>query len=163
MVDEINFADYIKKSFKEGKGVGDIAFSLGLSSVSKGGLVKFPKGTTAHIRNVLGFSTWKEYHKKHNSIVTIRNNKLRREAGFTTKLKKRIKDRDGGCVVCRKTSRVHVHHIDGDYTNNDEKNLITVCPNLHGIIDTNSKRLSVEKLQLKRDYNIVVRARSLHG
>jgi predicted HNH restriction endonuclease len=31
---------------------------------------------------------------------------------------------------------LEVHHIDGDYTNNEESNLDLLCPNCHSLTDT---------------------------
>ena len=31
---------------------------------------------------------------------------------------------------------LEVHHIDGDYTNNEESNLTLLCPNCHSLTDT---------------------------
>jgi hypothetical protein len=50
-------------------------------------------------------------------------------------MKKIILDRDGrGCVVCndaRRKSRIVVHHIDEDPTNNHPENLIVLCTPCH--------------------------------
>lgn len=54
---------------------------------------------------------------------------------FNHKLKVKIKKRDNFmCAICRETpgwSKLHVHHIDYDKTNNSEKNLITLCIYCH--------------------------------
>ena len=43
-----------------------------------------------------------------------------------------IKERDNHqCVKCSSTDELHIHHIDKDNTNNDYKNLITLCKKCH--------------------------------
>lgn len=42
-----------------------------------------------------------------------------------------ILGRDGGCVVCGTTRKLHVHHIDEDPTNNRPQNLVTLCHGHH--------------------------------
>lgn len=46
--------------------------------------------------------------------------------------------RCGWCEVNPTTGKVplEVHHVDGDYTNNDENNLELLCPNCHSLTDT---------------------------
>lgn len=40
----------------------------------------------------------------------------------------------GGCEICGSNRNVDVHHIDGDYKNNDPNNLQRVCRSCHNII-----------------------------
>lgn len=44
----------------------------------------------------------------------------------------------GWCEINPFTNCVplEVHHIDGDYTNNDEQNLLLLCPNCHSLTET---------------------------
>ncbi|MFL5867928.1 MAG: HNH endonuclease [Thermoleophilaceae bacterium] len=42
------------------------------------------------------------------------------------RLRAQIIDRDGGCVVCGTSHQLEVHHRDGDRTNNNPANLMTV-------------------------------------
>lgn len=44
----------------------------------------------------------------------------------------------GWCEVNKHTGNIplEVHHIDGDYTNNDENNLTLLCPNCHSLTST---------------------------
>jgi hypothetical protein len=60
---------------------------------------------------------------------------------FTPVLKKEIQERDNKkCKLCGKTEwRMATHHIDYDKTNNDTKNLVTLCYKCHG--DTNFDRV----------------------
>ena len=37
----------------------------------------------------------------------------------------------GACLSCGATEKIHVHHIDHDYTNNVLSNLITLCSKCH--------------------------------
>lgn len=39
-------------------------------------------------------------------------------------------------------SPLEIHHIDGDYKNNSENNLILLCPNCHSLTDTYKNALS---------------------
>jgi len=53
--------------------------------------------------------------------------------GFFPEVKRRVKRRDGfKCAVCgRSDLQLHVHHIDGEKTNHDPANLITLCASCH--------------------------------
>lgn len=42
-------------------------------------------------------------------------------------------ERIGGCSPAG--SRLEVHHRDGDYTNNDESNLMTLCKSHHALVE----------------------------
>ncbi len=61
---------------------------------------------------------------------------------FDSKLKETIKLRDNGvCQICGDVGiQLHIHHIDYDKKNSDERNLITLCNFCHG--KTNYKRES---------------------
>lgn len=60
------------------------------------------------------------------------NARSRYTHGFTVKLKREIKTRDGNkCQRYGKTTDLDVHHIDGDRLNNESKNLITICKEYH--------------------------------
>lgn len=51
---------------------------------------------------------------------------------WTNDLKKAIRKRDGGCILCgRHDGRLAVHHIDYDKANLNPINLITLCINHH--------------------------------
>lgn len=53
--------------------------------------------------------------------------------GFTRKLKKQVKERDGNkCALCSATSKkLDVHHIDYNKKHSVSENLITLCPKCH--------------------------------
>jgi len=58
--------------------------------------------------------------------------------GFSAKLRKKIRVRDGhACVVCGLAGQ-NVHHIDYNKKNNMPSNLVTLCSSCHG--STNHKR-----------------------
>lgn len=68
-----------------------------------------------------------------------------------------IRERDGGCKICGMKSCEHkerfgydleVHHIDGDYTNWKDDNLLSACTPHHRMIETYMTRpASQEKLR----------------
>ena len=67
-------------------------------------------------RDKYGLSRWKE----------IRNGVL---------------ERDGQqCAICSGEEDLHVHHIDRDPTNDDPKNLITLCGICHARVHTELRR-----------------------
>lgn len=35
------------------------------------------------------------------------------------------------CESCEETESLHIHHIDGDHTNDDLENLVPLCPSCH--------------------------------
>ena len=49
---------------------------------------------------------------------------------------------------------LEVHHKDGDYTNNDEKNLELLCPNCHSLTDTYKKGNSNHGRKERSKYSI---------
>ncbi|MBA2741254.1 MAG: HNH endonuclease [Actinobacteria bacterium] len=53
----------------------------------------------------------------------------------------RARARASQCSSCGATSRLSVHHLDGDVGNNDAGNLVTLCLRCHGALDAN--RISV--------------------
>lgn len=56
---------------------------------------------------------------------------------FSKPLKRKIRRRDGyKCAICRLYGN-HVHHLDYTRTNNDETNLLTLCPSCHGVANFN--------------------------
>lgn len=78
-------------------------------------------------------------------------------SGFTLKLKKQIRKRDGNkCQVCgiekeEHGMNMHVHHIDYIKENNSPSNLICVCRYCHGTIHGDEKKwqeILLKKLSL---------------
>lgn len=63
---------------------------------------------------------------------------------FSDELKIQIRKRDGHiCAICLKRQgrrKFPVHHIDYNKTNNDPKNLVTVCRRCHGLTVKNKER-----------------------
>jgi len=77
---------------------------------------------------ILKYADWDEYKK----IVQKLSAHARYTHGFTDKLKREIRKRDGNkCQRCGKTTNLDVHHNDGDRFNNDPENLITICKMCH--------------------------------
>jgi hypothetical protein len=77
---------------------------------------------------ILKYADWDEYKK----TVPKLNARARYTHGFTDKLKREIKKRDGNrCQRCGRTTGLDVHHIDGDRFNNEPENLITLCKECH--------------------------------
>lgn len=56
------------------------------------------------------------------------------------------------CINCGNTIPLEVHHIDGDYTNNNESNLQLLCPNCHSLTNTIKSRGKGHKSR-KKYYN----------
>jgi len=80
---------------------------------------------------ILEFEDWDEYHRENRRL----NDKERREEGFTDKKKQQVRKRDAEqCALCLSNDSLHVHHIDGDRTNNDMENLVTLCERCHNRI-----------------------------
>ena len=72
---------------------------------------------------------------------------------LTTALELKVKKQFNHlCAICGKANP-HIHHIDGDHYNNDEKNLLPLCPN-HHLLDAHSPTdpINPQKLVLFRTY-----------
>ena len=48
---------------------------------------------------------------------------------------------------------LEVHHVDGDYTNNEESNLDLLCPNCHSLTDTYKNANANGRGERKKYYN----------
>lgn len=63
-------------------------------------------------------------------------------AGHQTLKKHLIADRSHCCELCKLNTwneqpiPIEVHHVDGDRTNNTQKNLMLLCPNCHATTST---------------------------
>jgi 5-methylcytosine-specific restriction endonuclease McrA len=56
-------------------------------------------------------------------------------------LRDRVLLRDGhACAICSGTETLHIHHIDGDNTNDEPGNLITLCPCCHSRVHSELKK-----------------------
>ena len=77
---------------------------------------------------IIGIDSWREYNE-----INIKNKQqARRKSGFTKKLKDEIKTLfENKCAMCNETKNLQIHHIDGDFKNNDKKNLILLCQDHH--------------------------------
>jgi len=53
------------------------------------------------------------------------------------------------CIVCGFNKYVHLHHLDHNRHNNDEKNMIGLCPNHHQMLHTLKYREEV-LLQIRK-------------
>lgn len=51
------------------------------------------------------------------------------------------------------TLPLEVHHLDGDYTNNEETNLTLLCPNCHSLTDTYKNANTNGRIGRKKYYN----------
>lgn len=51
------------------------------------------------------------------------------------------------CVVCDESNIVSVHHMDEDHDNNDQTNLIPLCPTHHQYMHSRYKHLIIDKVQ----------------
>jgi 5-methylcytosine-specific restriction endonuclease McrA len=90
-------------------------------------------------------------HQKQNTDYITRW-KNGEESGITGKSTSKIikmyllEKYNNSCAICNwsminpftKTLPLELEHIDGDYTNNKEENLIILCPNCHSLTKTYS-------------------------
>lgn len=87
--------------------------------------------------------------------------KLPYEWRFNTRLKRKIKERDGfKCKLCGKNAKeikkrrgcgLAVHHIDYNKQNNEESNLITLCHHCHGFTHYNREEWKKELSSLLKE------------
>lgn len=72
--------------------------------------------------------------KISNTLRKNKNSQERDKLFFNNTLKKRIKERDNNtCQLCKRFSySLHIHHIDSNKGNNNENNLVSLCPQCHG-------------------------------
>lgn len=83
-----------------------------------------------HIRLEWGCDTWPEFNKKRAKVKS----RIRYHSGFP-KARKMALERDGHkCVATGATLGLEVHHIDGDCTNNELHNLVTIHKKIHRMI-----------------------------
>jgi 5-methylcytosine-specific restriction endonuclease McrA len=77
---------------------------------------------------VLGFDDWPDYRLEYDRL----QQRERRESGFTRQKKREIRQLDGQqCVLCLSADSLHVHNVDGNTSNNDTENLVTLCERCH--------------------------------
>ena len=83
------------------------------------------------------------------------------EYSLSSNIKRYIKEKyNGKCYECgwdkinptTGHSPLEVHHIDGDYKNNSEDNLILLCPNCHSLTNTYKNALRHEGRQGRNKY-----------
>jgi len=75
--------------------------------------------------------------------------------GFTSRLKKDIKQRDTfRCQICNEKNRLLVHHIDYTRTNHSPLNLITLCIYCHSKTNIIPDRLLWKSFFKKKMRNI---------
>ncbi len=83
-----------------------------------------------HIKLEWGCDTWKEFAKKRAKVKS----RIRYHSGFP-KARKMALERDGHkCVATGATLDLEVHHIDGDCTNSELYNLVTIHKKIHRMI-----------------------------
>ena len=71
-----------------------------------------------------------EYYEEHRQeiIERIKRNK------YGGKYYNILKRDNNQCQICYETTRLHIHHIDGDKKNNNDNNLITLCKRCHRMV-----------------------------
>jgi len=74
-----------------------------------------------------------KYKYKERTIKTIIGAHYRRLKPRESELSEEILRRDNHtCQMCRKlSSKLHIHHIDQNKSNNCTENLVTLCPKCH--------------------------------
>lgn len=103
---------------------------------------------------IIGASCWQQYHQDHALILRD----LRNNSGFTTALKKKVKQQAGNrCEICGSTTSLIVHHIRmfSKGGTNDMDNLMAICRKCHRAIHNhaiNCKCRSAQQ-QLSRWYD----------
>ena len=56
-------------------------------------------------------------------------------------IRTQVLNRDANrCCMCGSTYRLQVHHIDGDYRNNELDNLVTVCEGHHVVLEAEKRK-----------------------
>lgn len=101
---------------------------------------------------------YKEYVNRWKSGLV---DGLRGEYQLSLHIQRYIKEKfDNKCCECGWNkvnpitghSPLEIHHIDGDYKNNSEDNLILLCPNCHSLTNTYKNILSHEGRQGRSKY-----------
>ena len=100
-------------------------------------------GVSDLILEILGCYDYNDYKKKlkvHSSRI---EEKRRRDSGFTKELKATIlKKFNNKCIKCGSIENIHIHHKDGDSTNNEESNLIALCSICHNNTHKKKEKLT---------------------
>ena len=71
------------------------------------------------------------------------------------------------CQCCHNTEwmgekiMLEIHHIDGDKTNNDDSNIMILCPNCHSLTD--NYKAKNRKKELKQEYFCTKCGKKLYG
>jgi len=111
-------AKTMRRLYKEGKLIPWNKGKKGLQKWSKEQRKKYMQWLSSHLGEK--HPSWKGDKAKHKSTYYQRARKFKKDH----------------CELCKqKLKRLEVHHIDGDITNNDPKNLMTLCNHCHKIID----------------------------
>jgi len=66
------------------------------------------------------------------------------------------------CMLCGRTEKIQVHHVDGDRANDDIVNLIAVCSDCHNNIHGDNLRYEMWRAAL-RDFSTAERSRRHSG
>ena len=83
------------------------------------------------------------------------------EYGLSKNIRRYLLDKVGHkCEICGWNKENHythtipleIHHIDGDYTNNNEENLQVLCPNCHSLTETHKSHNKKGRIGRKRYY-----------
>lgn len=74
------------------------------------------------------------WEKLRELVEVDTTNKTRREEVTNyNKVRLAVRRRDGGCVVCGNTKKLHVHHIIPDGLSTED-NLVTLCRTCHQVV-----------------------------
>ena len=64
---------------------------------------------------------------------------------------------DSRCCLCGNRSMVnHVHHKDGNHSNNSLSNLVILCPEHHILVHKNKFQLNVESTRLQENLKLEI-------
>ena len=70
--------------------------------------------------------------RKYCDVLCMAKAKMKQEATAAAYRKRAAHYRAGECSNCGSKDNLHIHHLDGDMTNNALANLMTLCGSCHG-------------------------------
>jgi len=135
-------ADMIKNLFEIGYRLEDIRDNVfpQMKHVRRG-------LTDQIILSVLKCDNWEEYETARKRIYSKKRRKMQSSTGWQEAKKKSL-ERDGSrCTVTHKKTNLEVHHIDGDFTNNELDNLVILNKDVHIAVTFGVNGMTEEELK----------------